>query len=77
MALTSASIAALQEELRALNEQYAVTERQNLTLRRQLHTARSNEKRLLEQVATMRKSLSWRLTFPIRVLRRLVLPRRS
>jgi hypothetical protein len=61
----------LQEELRTLNEQYAVTERQNLALRRQLHTARSNERRLQDQVSAMRKSFSWRITFPIRAFRRL------
>ena len=70
MAVTIPNAAILQEELRALNEQYALTERQNLSLRRQLHTARSNERRLLEQVTTMRKSLSWRLTLPLRAFRR-------
>ena len=72
MAVTDSEIIQLRAELAASNARYAEAERVNRSLRRQLKESRGIEKRLSEQVQSMRRSLSWRLTYPIRVFGRLL-----
>ena len=76
MAITDPEAARLAAELRAANERLADTELVNRRLRNQVRTARANEERLLVQLKTMRRSFSWRITYPVRALLRVIKPRR-
>lgn len=62
--------ARLAAELRAANEQLAEAELTNRRLRTQLRTARGNEERLQKELRSIRRSFSWRITYPVRVVLR-------
>jgi chromosome segregation ATPase len=68
--------ARLVAELRAANARIAEVELSNRRLRSQLRTARNSEERLQGEVRAMRRSLSWRITYPVRAFMRLVTPRK-
>ena len=72
MAVTDNDSSRLAAELTAVNKQLAEIELVNRRLRSQVRTARSNEERLKVQLRTMRNSLSWRITYPVRVFLRVI-----
>lgn len=78
MAVTDseAEHARLVAELRAANAKIAEVELSNRRLRSQVRTARNGEERLRGEVLAMRRSLSWRITYPVRAFMRLVSPRK-
>lgn len=78
MAVTESEPEALRlaAELRAANEQLAEAELTNRRLRTQLRTARGNEERLQKELRGIRRSFSWRITYPVRVVLRRVRRRR-
>ena len=62
----------LAAELRAANEQLVEVELTNRRLRTQLRSARGSEERLQKELRGIRKSFSWRITYPVRVFQRRV-----
>lgn len=78
MAVTesNAELARLVAELRAANTRIAEVELTNKRLRNQVRTARNGEERLQGEVRAMRRSLSWRVTYPLRAFMRFVKPRK-
>lgn len=78
MAVTgdAAELARLAVELRAANEQLVQVELTNRRLRTQLRAARGNEERLQKELRGIRRSPSWRLTYPLRAFMRRVKRRR-
>jgi len=72
VAVTDNDSSRLAAELTAVNKQLAEIELVNRRLRSQVRTARSNEERLKVQLRTMRNSLSWRITYPVRVFLRVI-----
>ena len=70
MSGSDAGEARITVELRAANQQLAEAEAVNQRLRTQLRAARGNEDRLQKQLRALRRSFSWRITYPIRVLQR-------
>jgi len=72
VAVTDSDSSRLAAELAAVNKQLAEVELVNRRLRTQVRTARANEERLHVQLRTMRSSLSWRITYPVRVILRVI-----
>lgn len=62
----------LTAELRAANARLAELEEMTTRLRRQVRRARAAEKRLQTQIRRMRHSFSWRVTYPVRALQRVL-----
>jgi predicted nucleic acid-binding Zn-ribbon protein len=65
-----AELQAARVEIRALREELARTAPEMDDLRRQIIAARQQGERYRRQVAALRGSASWRLTKPLRMLRR-------
>lgn len=72
MAVTDPESSRLSIELRAANEKLVETELVNRRLRNQLRASRANEERLRLELRTMRRSLSWRITYPLRIALRVI-----
>jgi hypothetical protein len=72
VAVTDSESSRLGAELTAANLKLAEVELVNRRLRSQVRTARASEERLQTQLKTMRNSLSWRITYPVRVFLRVI-----
>lgn len=77
MVVGDSEVARLRAELAVANARFVEAERVNRVLRKQLRDSKAREKRVIEQLAAIRRSASWRSTYPLRLLRRLLAGARS